>query len=338
MHVGQISFCDGFGYNIKSDEDKERISEELKSLNISVLSRQYERFGTDTTIRAVKSNPHLLSVRTHGNPYFMFLTTVNGVQQCIFIDKKIQPGFFHPRMILTKLWFDADLFSGTVFEGEMVSSTNTWTFLINDLVVDRGLHLGNVNLVRRVNYAYEILSKKFARDGMDPCKLEIKRYFPYEGLHDMVNTFIPTLPYGVRGIVFKSLFLKFRDILVDVRDEAEIRQGRERMKSKRKDAKVTNDFKLLSKSMSMSMPVAEEVNVEKEKIIQMFDMKMTSMPDVYELFHKGIKTDVACIPNIAISKEMRDIFAKVSTSSTINMRCAYNERFKKWVPEPVILL
>ncbi|PNH00510.1 hypothetical protein TSOC_013658 [Tetrabaena socialis] len=234
MHVGQIAFCDGVGYNVKSDEDKTRISDELKTFGISVLARQFEKFGSNGSNKVIHASPHLLSLRTHGNPYYLYLTTVNGVTQCIFIDKKIQQGYFQPRMILAKLWFDSDLFSGTIFDGEMVRCNNDeWIFIMNDILVDRGVLLSNVNLVRRVNRVYEILSTSFVPDGMDPCRLQVKRYFQYAALDAMVTDFLPSLPYSVRGITFKSMYLKFRDILFDFRDDAEIQQGRDHMRSKR---------------------------------------------------------------------------------------------------------
>lgn len=340
MHVGQISFCDGVGYNIKSDEDKERISKELKAFEVSVLSRHFERFGGESTLNAIKSNPHLLSVRTHGNPYYLYLTTINGINQCIFVDKKIQHGYFQPRMILTKLWFHSDLFSGTIFDGEMVrsASTSTWTFIINDIIVDCRSRLGNVNLVRRVNRVYELMSNSYVHDGMDVCQIQVKRYFAYGELNEMVSTFIPKLPYEVRGIIFKSLFLKFKDILVDLRDETDIRIGLENMRSRR--TKVSTGFTLHSKVHGQEQdPVQEEVVVglEKEKnqvAEKTFDIKKTNLPDVYELFDRALNTrELACIPNLAVSKFMRTAFANIGVSSTLQMRCTFHDRFKKWVPD-----
>ena len=228
MHIGQISFCDGVGYNIKSNEDKEHISIELKEYGISVISKRFEKFGTESSLRAIKSKPHLLSARTHGNPYFLYLTRISGVPHCIFIDKKIQHGYFQPRMILTKLWFEESLFSGTIFEGEMVRlQENKWTFIISDILVERQEVLHNVNLVKRINLIYKILSTQFVSDGLDPCILQVKKYFPYEKLDELRDTFIPSLPYNVTGIIFKSLYLKFKDILFDTRDEKDIIKGRQ---------------------------------------------------------------------------------------------------------------
>ena len=337
MHLSQISFCDGVGYNIKDDSDKETITDELKEFSVSVLSRQFERLGSDATLKAIHSNPHLLSARTHGNSYFLYLTTVNGVEQCIFIDKKIQQGYFQPRMIMSKLWFDRSLFSGTVFEGEMVrSAKQSWTFIVNDLIVDSGVHLANVNLVRRVNRIYDILSRSFTRDDMDLCKLEVKRYFTYEKIEELTS-WSQSLPYDTRGIVFKSLYLKFKDILLDYRDEADIKKGRERMKSR--TTKVTTGFSLKGKSKIDEGDVDHSddcVQIEaKEVKTEVKTIKKTNLPDVYEIVGQEDRKEVVCIPNIMLSKDMRAAFARVGVADTVKMRCSFHDKFNKWVPDPI---
>ncbi|PNH12597.1 hypothetical protein TSOC_000463 [Tetrabaena socialis] len=369
MHVGQISFCNGTGYNVKSDEDKERISADLKSLGISVLARQYEKFGTEFSAKAIQANPHLLSLRTHGNPYYLYLTKVNGVCQCIFVDKKIQQGYFQPRMILTKLWFDADLFSGTIFDGEMVRCQDVkgereevyWTFIINDLIVDRGVPLSNVNFVRRINRVYEMLSTQFLVDGMDACKVQVKKYFKYDQLDAMVSSFMKTLPYPIRGIIFKSLFLKFRDILFEFRNEQEIQQGKEHMRSQR--TKLADGFRVdtMSPKFNQKTKPDTKLNVVQKRdrknprqksptrtqtqsqtqteskpktdLIRSFDVRKTNLPDVYELVDKvHDKKELACIPDLTTSKEMRKLFETIGVAKSIPIRCMLHDKFKKWVP------
>ncbi|PNH05848.1 hypothetical protein TSOC_007856 [Tetrabaena socialis] len=343
MHVGQISFCDGIGYNVKSDEDKERVSGELKAFGISVLARQYE-----TMSKAIHRSPHLLSLRTHGNPYYLYLTKVNGVCQCIFVDKKIQQGYFQPRMILSKLWFDSSLFSGTVFDGEMVrcsapaDATTSWIFILNDLLVDRGQSMTNVNLVRRINRLYDILSTQFIADGMDLCQLQVKKYFPYGDLDRMLSEFMPSLPYSTPGIIFKSfLNMKFRDVLFDFRDDREIRQGQDRMRAKRMKLPASGFQVQVQKFQKSQKDDVEETTpkelrkgIKKEEVkkeeVKSFDVKKTQLPDVYELIDRSNNTkELACIPNIAISKDMRRLFASVGVADSIAMRCRLHDRFKR---------
>lgn len=210
MQLGQISVCDSIGYNIKSDEDKSRILKEIdENFNIKVIRRHHERFDEAIHVPAINNSPHLASLRTNGNPYFLYLTRFNFVNQCVLIDKKVQQGYFYPRMILIRLWFDDYLFENTLFEGEMVKQFDgTWTFLLNDLLALRNEPSTNVNLVRRVNKLYTILTEQYVPDDMDLCRLRVKRYFRCDNLKKMLIDFVPRLAYTCRGVYFTPLFLK----------------------------------------------------------------------------------------------------------------------------------
>ncbi len=219
MHLTQISFCDRTGYNIRSDDDKARILEELeKSFGVRVLKKHHDAF-TPNYARIINTNPFMASVRTNGNPYLMFLTRVNFIEQCVFIDKKIQHGYHYPRMVVTKLWFDPSLFNNTLFEGEMVKRNDgSWAFIINDLLADCGHSLINVNLVKRINRVYELLKKQHVVDPLNVCELQVKRYVPVTQVPSLIEDFVPSLDYTCRGVYFKPLFLKFKDVLVNFDD------------------------------------------------------------------------------------------------------------------------
>lgn len=241
MHLGQISLCDSVGYNIKSDEHKKRILEELdKTYSVRVIKRHHENFAESHHPDIINRNPYLLSVRTNGNPYYLYLTRCNFVNQCVLIDKKVQQGYFYPRMILVRLWFDDHLFDNTLFEGEMVRDKHGgWTFLINDMMVYRNVPQNDINLVRRVNMVYDILANCFEPDELDVCTLQVKKYFRCSEMHHVVHEFVPRLPYSCRGIYFKPFFFKFRDVLLNF-DETLIK------KIVRKTFKGAGNFLLMS--------------------------------------------------------------------------------------------
>ena len=241
MHLGQISLCDSVGYNIKSDEDKKRILEELdRTYSVRVIKKHHENFTESRHPDIINRNPYLLSVRSNGNPYYLYLTRCNFVNKCVLIDKKVQQGYFYPRMILVRLWFDDHLFDNTLFEGEMVrDKQGGWTFLINDMMVYRNVPQNDINLVRRVNMVYDILANCFDPDELDVCTLQVKKYFRCSEMHHVVHEFVPRLPYSCRGIYFKPFFFKFRDILLNF-DESLIK------KIVRKTFKGAGNFLLMS--------------------------------------------------------------------------------------------
>ena len=178
MQTGTISFCDNIGFNVKSDDFKKKILQELDdNYKFRIIQKHHERFNQIMIPNLIK-NPHLICLRTNGNPYMLYLTKYNFTNQCIFIDKKIQQGYFYPRMIIVKLWFDDSLFSGTLLDGEMIKSKgNEWHFMIHDIISYYNQNLIESNVIRRINILYDILSNKYFEDELSCCKLKIKKYF-----------------------------------------------------------------------------------------------------------------------------------------------------------------
>ena len=196
VQIGEISFCDKVAFNIKSDDTKKMILDRINSLyQLKIISRHFEKYNPSLT-NMLNTNPHMLCVRSNGNPYFLYLTKINFVNYCIFIDKKIQQGYFYPRMIITTFHFEDELFKDTIFDGEMVKNNDgKWLYIINDLIVVKGEHLNTFNLIKRLNILYNLLSVNFYPDSMDVIKIQVKKYFSYDEKEDFLNTFIPKLNY-----------------------------------------------------------------------------------------------------------------------------------------------
>lgn len=357
MHLGEISFCDRIGYNIKSDEYKKQVLDDLyNNVGFKVVQKHHDRFREDM-IPMVNKNPHLLTVRTNGNPYLLYLTRYNFSNQCIFIDKKIQHGYFYPRMIIAKLWFDDDLFDGTLLDGEMVKTKDgEWQYIIHDLITERKSDLSKQNVVKRINRIYEILNNLYKEDDVCCCKLRVKKYFPYDQFNELVNSFIPSLNYTCRGIYFKPLYLKFKDILLNFDDSLVQKVVRTKYKDITQSSFLTTDN--LSANQNISRKEVEKDNVSVSSLSSegvdaniitqansshestkgsdcCFWAKKTSQPDIYELYKTcdGVgQFETACIPGMVTSKLMRTVFANSNLTDKKKIMCKYSDKFKKWVP------
>ena len=91
MQIGYISFCDSTAFNIKSNKVKQKILDNINNLsNIKIIQRHFETFNKNH-FKKLNDIPHLVSLKSNGNPYLLFLTKYNFVNLSIFIDKKIQP-------------------------------------------------------------------------------------------------------------------------------------------------------------------------------------------------------------------------------------------------------
>lgn len=393
MHVGEISFCDKMSYNIKAEDTKRFILTNLeKKYKLKIIHKHYDKFE-ERTNKILNTNPHLVCVRSNGNPYFLYLMKYNFIQYCVFIDKKIQQGYYLPRMIIVHLRFDESMFNDTVFDGEMIKTNDgKWYFLINDLLVCQGNHLSDLNLPKRINMLYNVLDKHYIHDETDPFQIGVKSFFRYNEMRDMIQNHIPSLPYSVRGIYFKPLFMRFKDILYNFDDNLikkvervkykNIKQfilhgdidvdsqcstpntnlttppsskGFSRYSSREltKVSKKPNDSLLdsfsdisLEKYNNYNTPgsdrSSDRVSEKSDKSdivintsnfkINKFQVRKTSIPDVYEILKENSLVGTACIPTMKISKQMRELTKDMNMVDRIDIEFTFSTKFNKWIP------
>jgi hypothetical protein len=359
--VSEISFCSRIGYNIKTDESKSRLLDELEQkFNFKVIQKHFDKF-TPNHIVKLNNNPHMVCVRTNGNPYLLYLTKINYINQCLFIDKKVQCGYFLPRIIISKFHFDEELFEGTLIDGEMVKDdSNNWIYIMNDILAINGHYLENVNLVKRLNMLYELLEKNYCYDEVDVCTFQIKKYFTYDTISSILQDFIPQLNYTCRGIYFKPLFLKFNDILYNFDDSLVNKVTRVKYKEvsnffvkEEKSALICSTSNVgmensclkrntsgssRSSSQRSSLDKTDNSFSSQSSVGERqneFFVKKTGQPDVYELY--AINEDKfygnAYIPSLATSKMMRKLFLNKNLTDKIKMTCIPSDKFMgKYVP------
>ena len=314
VHIGEISFCDNTAFNIKSDDLKKQIMETIESkYNLRIITKHFDKFDPKY-MNNINSNPHLICVRSNGNPYFLYLTKIDFVNYCIFIDKKIQQGYFYPRMIVTHLHFEDELFLDTIFDGEMIKQINgKWIFMVNDLIVNKSSYLTNINLVKRLNILYVLLKNEYRQDDTDVCIIRVKKYFKYDEIETMIKQHIPALKYTCRGIYLKPLFLRFRDILVNFDDT---------LITKVQRTKFMKNFLLM-----------DDLQPQQQQQQRKLYARKTSNPDVYDLFEQdNTFVDIACVPTLKLSKYMRNVFIGKNIIDKVELTFEFSERFKKWVP------
>jgi hypothetical protein len=313
MQTGIISFCGKNALNIKSDVVKHKMLGLLETqFNQKIVRRHYENFDREHSVSKIRNNPHLACLKSNGNPYFVLLTRINHVNTCVFIDKKIQHGYLLPRMIIVRLRFDDALFAGgTLLEGEMVvpSSKSECRFLVNDLIAYKGKHLINTNLVNRLNMLYSMLETEYDPAHNRFFRLEVKRYVSCEMLDDLVGKFAPELPYTNRGVIFKPMFMKFRDILHNFEDG------------------------LIKSTVRVKYGEANKF-ITPEDVTRTFKIKNTTEPDVYELYDESSNDYVGAplVNTLGVSKFLGALFQNARACSSHTVRCKFNNRFKRWEP------
>jgi len=369
MQNGKISLCgeENGGHNIKSDEDKSRILRELENdFGVKIIKRHHDRFSEAKHVPLINAHPYMACVRSNGNPYYLYLTRIEGVSQCVLVDKKVQAGYHHPRMILVRLWFDDPLFDNTLMEGEMVRERDdSWTFLMHDLLALENTPLTGVNLVRRINMLYEVLGRGFRPDALDVCRIEVKRYVPCHELAALLRDVVPHLPYTCRGIYFKPFFLGLQDVLLNFDDALVVKNVKKTYKDTA-DFLTRKDLEGLAagepvlptspdaeaeqqpqsrpqRPQSQHSQQSQQQQQEQQQDTKTFWVRKTPLPDGYDLYEEqgdairaagGSKAYPACVPSLQTSKFLRAQFAGKGLTEVICLPCVYNSRFDKWAPLP----
>jgi len=332
MHTAIISFCDRIGYNIKCPYAKESILQELEQTSaIRILQKHWYALD-DNQFQYVLKVPHSVCLRSNGNPYFLYFTRYEGVNQIMYVDKKVQPGYQKPRIILTKGIFANPVFENTLIEGEMVKDKhNNWLFLMNDMLMYQGKSLKDTLLPVRHRLLHELFDTHYTPDPlMDVCQYQIKRYVPASQTHiSELTAFSEKLPYTSRGFYFYPHSLKYKPKLVNFNNDL--------IKSVYRKVKDTPDFiettpkqePLPPPTQSIPLPLAPE---KEQKRLW---LRKTDQPDVYDLFEAENslkKIGIACVSSLSTSKMLRAIFKDMNVATSVPFICYYDSAFEKWTP------
>ena len=302
-----ISFCKKGGMNVQEAKDKEQIINILKqkySINFKSNRAMVLNAKTVNFIR----NPHMISVKTSGTNYFLFLTRINYVNCAFYIDRKIKQGYNYPRIINVTYSFDDSIFNDTLLDGELIKdNSNNWMFLISDIIVAEGKNL-QCNIINRINMLYNILKEKYTVDTyQDVCPLKVKQLFTYAEYNKLITMIIPNLKYGIRGLYFNTL-----------------------------NTKHNNHLFLYPNNSQSNKPVKKkEKKIGHQEIVHMktFELRKTMQPEIYDLYcldgETLVKFDVARIGTLKVSKLIYKLF---NDNNTVYVNCKFNTKFNKWEP------
>jgi len=332
---GIISFSDRVAFNIKSNEHKDVILDQLKTLyNIKILQRHHHNLDNNN-VNFILSN-HLMNLRSNGNRYYLYFTLYNNIETIYFIDKKIHPGYQRPRIIFGRGLFDKKLFKNTLLDGEMVKcKVNKWTFLINDIICYEGEYLNKKMLPDRLKIIYNILEYQYTPDKtIDVCTYKVKCYFNmYKESIENIMELSSNLNYTCRGIYIWPYDIKYKPKLYNFDESSVINVVRKTKDiTEFKSIETTKDISIMEKAKDVSIVEKTTVLNNEEKILYIVK---TNEPDIYNVYENE---DVLNKPNIGIalvqtlsdSKLLRNSFRDKNAITNIKFICVFVEKFKKW--------
>ena len=363
--LSDISFCDKKCSNVNNNDFKEDFIRMIdEKYDIRVVDKIYS-FLNPSILKNVSYHQHLLTPLTNGNPYLLYLTRIDDVNCCFYIDRKLKGGFSFPKIHCVKYQFSDELFNDTIFSGELVRDRQRkWFFLIDNLLLHKGEKTSNKNIVNKFEIIYDIFNNHYKENSMiEPCPIQIKRLFPYSQIKTMINKFIPSLSYYCKGLVFYNLNTKYSnysmlfprnkvfhlpsqdDIMEKIRVQKPSLWLKTQTISKQKEEEdisqdgsdnIKESGDDISDNTDINTITDEEKPIEEGNIV--FKVIHTNMPDVYNIYifneNKSdlVKYDHALVPNLKTSKMLRKIFSENKNSIDICMECRYSSPFKKWVP------
>jgi len=341
MHTGIISFANRIVFNIKSNDIKDIILNQLESLyNIKIIQKHFHKLD-ETNIKYVNVNPHLCTLRTNGNPYYMFFTLYNDIPIIYFIDKKIHPGYQKPRIILLRGLFNESLYKNTLIDGEMVKCKDgKWIFMMNDIIAYEGEFLIKKQLPDRLKILYNLLEYKYTPDStIDVCSFKIKTYYELylESINNLIKIATSELNYTCRGIYIWSYNLKFKPKLYNF-DENNIINVVRKVKDET-EFKLDTGVGILAGVSEIPREVQVISIIENNEKEKQFWISKTDEPDVYNLYDNescNNKIGNALVSSLMTSKMLRNAFKNKNAATILKCVCEFNEKFKKWLPTKLL--
>lgn len=349
--LSTISFCDKECYNINQNTVKDKLITYIQQKYdyIKIIKNEYVMINPRFLYNITK-HEHIITTLTNGNPYLLFLTIVDDVKWCIFIDRKLKNGYSYPKIHCTQYDFDDELFRDeTMFNGELVRDVNRhWKFIINDIFIYKGVNLKlQKNYLSRMELIHNIFNNSYTKStDIEICPLQIKRVFQYKDINFIFDKFIPDLSYTCRGLIFNTLGGKYSSYVWILPKENQIRVRK--MNNEEADLGFVIDANktfvkpkdVFSQNMINSIPDSKYINkdITKELIIT-----KATVPDIYNLYNSEIDTGnidttlgIAYIPNIKISSMLYQYFANNTNKMYCKVSCVFHNYFERWIPTEII--
>jgi hypothetical protein len=342
--LGIISFSNRIAYNIKSNEHKDVVLEQLNNLyKIKILQKHHHDLNESNMKFALTGN-HMMNLRSNGNRYYLYFTLYNDIEIIYFIDKKIHPGYQRPRIILGRGLFDKKLFKNTLLDGEMVKCKNdSWTFLINDIIVYEGRYLYNKQLPDRLDIIYHILEHQYTADNtIDVCNYKVKTYYHMykESIPQLVDT-SKNLDYTCRGIYLWSYDLKYKPKLYNFDIStivSVVRKTKDITEFQLSHSKQHQLPRQSEKSSDDDTKGTEVAHSDGDRILYLVK---TNEPDIYKIYEtenilNTPSIGIALVQTLSVSKMLRNAFKDKNVMTCFKFRCVFDSKFDKWKPLSII--
>jgi hypothetical protein len=233
--LSKISFCDKQCSNVNDNKTKSEIIDQIDNkYKLQVITKDYTILNPNI-MRNISYHQHIISTYTIGNPYMLYLLKIDGINCCMYIDKKLNTGYSFPKMHCVKYRFDDSLFENeTIFTGELIrDKERRWFFIIDNILIYKGMSTAEKNILSRFELIHNILKNEYTEDKyLEICPLQVKKLFLYKQIKQVFTDYIPSLSYLCKGLILYTLnnrhtnyaYIIQRDSQIQIKSNDEINE------------------------------------------------------------------------------------------------------------------
>lgn len=360
--MNSIKFGDGKAYLITSKKLIDGLLSQLeKRWSIQPFAKPFkyetERI-TRSNLKNLRKTEYLVHPNTVGTKYLLYFTVYANKKYVLFISPKYEKIIAAKNLFPPKKDATQTLFTDTIIKTELVKSNvaKKWYLLANDIIVKHGddLRSTKVSYPERLSELFKL--EKQLENRFEGTNFEINTITDSASFKHLATKVIPALKYPTPGVIFVPKFQKYgqRSLIYNLpisENTPAFRDGFAHPTVEtavfRSDAtsEAGSESTLTKYITSGSTKLA--VSTVGKPIFANFEVNMTSMSDVYQLYYYDAKNKltnygIGYIENIDHSHKMLAIFKKVNPTPIpdhpdlyelkLTMRCQYDPRFKKWKP------
>lgn len=299
------------------------------NLGFKTASFKYLKFIKTDDFDMLRAYPHLVTVNYGINPIWcLWLVNLEGKNLSLYINLVTQ------QIIWSKHRFSADLYQGTLFEGEIIGGI----FRIWDLLIMKGQNCLNRNLHERLDVIRGMLNHHYIADPLiENISIEMKQHVPYQYIKSFINKVVNEDRYA-KGIMFVPVdkSVKCFSVIFDANHKID---------------EYPVDINQLEKDDLDPYEIIYREAPHPEKKINMTQefwiAPVEGFKDNYRMY-EWTRDQIYDLGLIAIrSKEtslmLQDVFnnnlgrSQYGVKNLLKFKCQYLKRFRKWEPiEPIV--
>jgi hypothetical protein len=325
----KITFGSNEGQLILDFNIKKKVIDFLyNSLNLS--KHRFIMLNAVKKLEFLKDNEHYVSPSFKGFNYFLIFITIDGKKYCVAVDRRKLS--YHEGQVDLKTVFmvkvivkaSDNIFSGTIFDGKLIESSNKYIFLIQDCFYLMGKKIIDLEMQDKMVHLNNILKIHFSEPEIcGNFNFKLNKLWTYQELEELINNVLPNCTFSCNGLVFYPKYSGIFIIHMEKKnDKVEIESNQNQVIESKTYDLIYNFVDFLK---------TRTYSYEKGSKNRKLWVSKTNIPDVYNLSEKdnSEKIDIAHIPNIKISHLCRE---HIKDGEPKKFNCVYHTKFKKWIP------